>query len=225
MILENVIPWGRSFDEYCRMFNLQEQELRSKILGCADGPASFNVELTAMGGNVISADPVYEFSRREIAERVHAVYPTVMSEVKKNRDDFIWEEFANEEALGHARLAAMRHFLEDYEQGCEEGRYVGASLPFLPFEPNQFQLALCSHFLFLYSGMLHEATHIKAINELCRVAEEVRIYPLVDLNATPSPHLTPVMNALANYEIESRLEPVAYQFQKNATHMLVLNKR
>ena len=43
--------------EYRRMFRLTEGDLRQRILGCADGPASFNVEASALGVRVVSADP------------------------------------------------------------------------------------------------------------------------------------------------------------------------
>ena len=39
--LEQVVPWGRSFDEYCNMFALSSDDLALRILGCGDGPASF----------------------------------------------------------------------------------------------------------------------------------------------------------------------------------------
>lgn len=224
MKLDRVIPWGRSFAEYQRMFNLQDQDLQLNILGCADGPASFNAELSARGGSITSVDPVYQFSREEIAGRVKAVYPRVMAELEKNRDNYLWSEFTDVQALGEARMRAMDVFMADYDKGVSQGRYVGASLPFLPFESGQFQLALCSHYLFLYSDQLDETGHINAVGELCRVAEEVRIYPLVDLQSSPSPHLSGVLNAMSNYGIEYRTEEVSYQFQKNARHMLVLRK-
>jgi hypothetical protein len=41
--LDEVVPWGRSFDEYAAMFALEARELSRRILGCADGSASFNV--------------------------------------------------------------------------------------------------------------------------------------------------------------------------------------
>ena len=47
MKLSVVIPWGRSFDEYRRMFVLTGDDLAGTILGCGDGPASFNAEATA----------------------------------------------------------------------------------------------------------------------------------------------------------------------------------
>ena len=43
--LDHIVPWGRSLDEYRLMFNLTESELGSTILGCGDGPASFNAEI------------------------------------------------------------------------------------------------------------------------------------------------------------------------------------
>ena len=37
--LSEVIPWGRSFEEYRRMFALTDENLAERILGCGDGPA------------------------------------------------------------------------------------------------------------------------------------------------------------------------------------------
>ena len=38
--LEQVVPWGRSFDEYCRMFALGDDHLALRILGCGEVPVS-----------------------------------------------------------------------------------------------------------------------------------------------------------------------------------------
>jgi len=69
MRLEKVIPWGRSKREYFGMFNLTDECFEKKILGCGDGPASFNAEMTASGGHVISCDPLYEFTGDAIYQR------------------------------------------------------------------------------------------------------------------------------------------------------------
>ena len=78
--LDQVVPWGRSFDEYKRMFALGASDLNGRILGCGDGPASFNAEATRFGHRVISCDPIYRFGTEEIQRhgpaRVHAqTYP------------------------------------------------------------------------------------------------------------------------------------------------------
>lgn len=45
--IDRVIPWGRTLAEYRAMFDLSESDLCGRILGCGDGPASFNAEMTA----------------------------------------------------------------------------------------------------------------------------------------------------------------------------------
>ncbi|HKH12276.1 MAG TPA: hypothetical protein VKA73_14135 [Rubrobacter sp.] len=53
-----MVPWGRSLDEYARMFALTPEDLRGRILDCAAGPASFNAEATAAGHRISSCDPL-----------------------------------------------------------------------------------------------------------------------------------------------------------------------
>lgn len=66
MKLNEVVPWGRTLAEYKLMFNLLETDLNTKILGCGDGPASFNSEMTGLGYSVVSIDPIYQFSTEQI---------------------------------------------------------------------------------------------------------------------------------------------------------------
>lgn len=52
IIYPSIKPWGRSFEEYVRMFSLTPADLKRKILGCGEGPASFNAELAERGGKL-----------------------------------------------------------------------------------------------------------------------------------------------------------------------------
>ena len=221
MQLENIVPWGRSFEEYRLIFDLTPEDLTKKILGCSDGPASFNAELSAQHGLVVSVDPIYQFSDDEIRSQINAIYPDIMSQVKQNIGDFIWDSIKNPEELGTTRMAAMTHFLSDYEKGKQTGRYINASLPSLPFVDKSFNLALCSHYLFLYSAHVDLEQHLQSLRELCRVAREVRVYPLVTLEGNISPHLDSVTQALVDEDIKVSLRTVKYRFQKGATKMLI----
>ncbi|HEY9798236.1 MAG TPA: hypothetical protein V6D30_21570 [Leptolyngbyaceae cyanobacterium] len=87
--LENVIPWGRSLNEYVRMFDLMPEEFSLKILDCAGGPASFKAEMTRQGYNDISCDPIYQFSADEIAQCIEETYQTVIDGVKANREKLL----------------------------------------------------------------------------------------------------------------------------------------
>jgi len=222
--LENIVPWGRSLKEYALIFDLTSEDFKKEILGCGDGPASFNAELTAQNGHVISVDPIYQFDGNEIKSRIDAIYPEVMSQVQQNAGDFIWDSIKSPEELGETRMAAMSLFLSDYGKGKETGRYINASLPSLPFGDNSFDLALCSHYLFLYSTHVDLEQHLLSIRALCRVAREVRVYPLVTLEGDISIHLDNVTKALLDEGIQVYLRSVKYRFQKGATEMLVAKK-
>jgi hypothetical protein len=219
--LDNIVPWGRSFDEYRRMFALTPDDLARTIVGCADGPASFNAELTRRGGRVTSCDPIYRLQTHQIEQRIAATAGQILDETRRNADEFVWSgEIKSVEQLGETRMSAMRLFLDDYDAGGAEGRYVDAELPQLPFEAVAFELALCSHFLFLYSAQLGEDFHHAALRELCRVAGEVRVFPLVALGGERSPLVEPCAVALqASGHIVS-IEAVPYEFQRGADQMM-----
>ena len=224
MELKSVVPWGRSLDEYQSMFALTPGDLKKMILGCGDGPASFNAELTSHGGSVVSADPVYHFTAGELRSRISEVYDEIMPKMEASKSQYCWDSVPSVEALGKLRMAAMTRFLEDYEQGKREGRYVMASVPDLPFADQQFDLALCSHFLFLYSAQVDQAQHLMALKELLRVAREVRVYPLVTLQGDQSPHLAPITDTLTHAGFIVEQVPSEYRFQKGATHYLVIRQ-
>lgn len=225
MKLENIVPWGRNLSEYRSMFLLSDLELRSKILGCGDGPASFNAEVTALGGNVVSIDPIYHFSKTEITKRIEEVADEVLEQVKRNKKEFVWHTIPSPEALYTLRMKAMQKFLDDYEEGREEGRYIEGALPDFSFEENQFDLALSSHFLFLYSDHLDEAFHLRAIEEMLRVAREARIFPLVTLEGDLSPHLEGIIKVLETGGYDIEMMTTAYEFQKGGDKMLKIKRR
>jgi hypothetical protein len=220
--LEQVVPWGRSFEEYVAMFGLSDADLRRPMIGCADGPAAFNSELTRRGGRVVSVDPLYRFSADDIAARINATYDTVMEQTRANVGEFVWNHIPSLAVLGRMRMAAMSAFLEDFPSGVAAGRYRDGQLPQLAFADRTFDLALCSHFLFLYSEHLSAEFHLQALREVCRVAGEARVFPLLELGARRSRHLTKVTQHLRAEGYQVHIEAVDYEFQKGGNEMLRL---
>ncbi|QIN80871.1 SAM-dependent methyltransferase [Rubrobacter marinus] len=214
------------------MFALTPRDLRTRILDCAGGPSSFNAEMSREGHAVVSCDPIYRFSAGEIHGRIEVVFEPVMDGVRANRGRFSWRKMGSPERLGKLRRSAMETFLEDFPRGLDEGRYVEGGLPELPFDDGAFGLALCSHFLFTYSAQLSEGFHLDSILEMCRVAEEARVFPLlastvhaVGGEGEASPHLGPVVDGLEERGYEARVERVPYEFQKGGDEMLRVRKR
>jgi SAM-dependent methyltransferase len=222
--LDKIIPWGRTYDEYVKMFDLTEEDLGSRILGCGDGPAGFNSILTRRGGAVVSVDPIYVFDVEPIRSRITETYGTVMEQLLKNQGDYLWETIPSPEHLGDLRISAMETFLSDFDAGKKMGRYIAGELPSLPFESGQFDLALSSHLLFLYSAHLSVDFHLQALQEMLRVSREVRIFPLQNLDRSPSPHLPVVEKYFAEQGFVPKIKRVPYEFQRGGNEMLVIKR-
>jgi hypothetical protein len=223
--LEQVVPWGRSYDEYRRMFALTSGDLNRRIVGCGDGPASFNAEATRRGSTVISCDPIYQWGGVQIRNRIAATCDEVLDQTRRNADEFVWDSIPSVEELGRIRMTAMEDFLSDYSEGQAQGRYIAAELPSLPFPDGSFELALCSHLLFLYSEQLGETFHQAAVGELCRVAREVRIFPLLALGGRRSPYVDPNVEELRRAGHHASIEAVPYEFQRGGNQMLRIRTR
>ena len=224
VILNQVIPWGRSLQEYTRMFNLSDEELNLRILGVGDGPASFNSEMNTLGHTVLSIDPIYSFSRAQIEGRIEESYDTLISQVERKPDNFVWDFFSDPAHCGRFRLETMRKFLEDFEVGKTQGRYLPESLPTLSLTDCQFDLALCSHLLFLYSVQLSFDFHRDSIQELCRVSQEVRIFPLLTLNCERSPYVAPIQSHFSEARFTVDICRVPYEFQKGGNEMMRIHR-
>ena len=221
--LKNVVPWGRSFEEYTSMFSLSQDELNLKILGCSDGPASFNATMNRLGKNCISIDPLYQFTKNEIKNRIDESFHEVLEQARKNKNEFIWKNIKTVKELGDIRKEAMEKFLADYELGKKEGRYIYGELPHIHFINNQFDIALCSHFLFLYSKQFSFRFHLDSIIELCRVAKEVRIFPILELGSKISRHFDKICKILSDKGYQVKIKKVAYEFQKGGNQLLIVN--
>jgi hypothetical protein len=222
--LADVVPWGRGFEEYARMFALSDADLAGSILGCGDGPAGFNAEATRRGVRVVSLDPLYGSARADIKARVDATFDDILAETRRNEHEFVWTAIRSVDELGEMRRAAMQAFLQDYDAGRTDGRYVEGALPELPFGDASFDLALCGHFLFLYSAQRDLDFHVASLVELCRVAREVRVFPLLALGAVPSAFVEPCRDALTTAGYEVTIETVPYEFQRGGNRMMRIRR-
>jgi hypothetical protein len=223
--INDAYPWGRSFDEYRRMFVLTESDLAGRIIGCADGPAAFNAEMRRQGRRVVSCDPLYAFSAGEIRGRILAAAPQLVAKAREAAERFVWSRITSPEELGRLRMAAMEEFLADYNAGRAEGRYLDRSLPELGFPDDSFDLALCSHFLLLYGEQLSAEFHLAAVREMCRVAPEARLFPLLDLRGERSRRLDTLIRRLNAHGLAAKVERVDYEFQRGGNEMLRVVRR
>ena len=221
--LDNVVPWGRNMQEYKEMFGIDDNDMSKKIAGFGDGPACFNYEMTNAGGHVVSFDPIYQFSKEEIEKRIEEVRLTVMRQMKENMDNYVWTHIKDLDELEYIRMSAMKKFLSDYEQGKKEGRYVFHELPDrLPYEAESFDIGLSSHFLLMYTSLGYDF-HIRSITEMLRVCKEIRIFPIVDLDANKTDLIKEVIGYFQK-KYNTLIVKTDYEFQKGDNKLLIIRK-
>ncbi len=181
--MRNVVPWGRTFSEYRNMFSLSDTELESRIACFGDGVASFNAECGIQGGHVTSFDPVYRFScdqpeqvleeakRRLIEKTLREGYASDMAAIKRNVTE-----------LKKRHMTAVNIFMDDFEEGKKQGRYIDHELPsHIPCPDNSFDLGLSSHFLLSHTRTCLNF-HLQALEEMLRTCKEIHIFPIINIH-------------------------------------------
>lgn len=222
-LLEKVVPWGRTMEEYIKMFSLSETDLCKKIASFGDGPASFNYESTVAGHDVISIDIIYQFTKEQIESQIYKTKDIVMQQMHQNMQNYIWSDIKNLVDLEETRMGAMRLFLNDFNDGKRDGRYVYHELPNRTvYDDDTFDIGLSSHFLLMYSGLGYDF-HIRSIDEMLRICKEVRITPIVDLDGNPTKLTEQIIE---HYKKTHQVEIVgtSYIFLKNGNQMLCVRK-
>ncbi len=224
MQLDHVVSFGRSLDEYIKIFHLTDQDLQKTILSVADGPASFNAEGTQKGYRIHSLDPLYCFSREEIKSRFYAVVDNIIDQIEQTPKDWVWRYHGSPQGLRKNRETSLHLFCQDYETGKAQGRYTLGELPWLNYPDHQYELGLCSHFLFLYSAHFDERFHRESVQELLRVCGEVRIFPLLTLRLERSPYLDRILETLDHQGYHWEICTVEYELQRGGNQMLKITQ-
>ena len=219
-IVEKVAPgWVYNFADYCQMFDLSEADRKKAILDFPGGVSSFNAEMHELGHSVLSADVAYVLSPDEIQQHAQKVY-------EKNEDfltanmQTLRSHVADEVDKIFAQWQDnMRMFIDHYAQSSSSERYCVIDSSTLPFSDGQFSLALCSDFMFhtQSSDLLSPEVLIK---ELCRVAHEVRVFPLLDEKGEVNPGLGPLMLMLQQDGYGVEVREVPYELRKGGNAML-----
>jgi hypothetical protein len=224
--LASVSFFGRSLAEYSQFFALDPTLLRGRdVLDVAAGPSSFTAEACARKINAVAVDPSYGSPFETLSSRVQSDYDQMCALVRAKRRLFRFKTFGTIEAAEADWRAASQRFLADYEAHFIHNRYVGGSLPRLPFFDGTFDLVLCAHLLFTYAARFDFDWHLAACRELVRVtADEVRIYPLCGADGKPYPGLARLRRELRETGITSEVRAVGHEFLVGAGAMLTLRR-
>lgn len=225
--LDEIVFCGRTFNEYLKMFDLSLADLKTeKVLDCPGGACSFVAELNKRGVPAVACDIMYDLEPEPLESKCRADLEKIMAALPGALDLYNWDFYDDMEDLKDHRLEAYTRFIQDYPEGKRQGRYVQTKLPKLPFPDNEFSLVISAHFLFLYGDRLDFDFHVNTIKELVRVSsKEVRIFPLVGLDARRYSLLDRVIGEIADGNVSIEIAKVPFEFQKGADEMLLIRKK
>jgi ubiquinone/menaquinone biosynthesis C-methylase UbiE len=222
--LERIVFIGRTFEEYLDMFSLSKEELQGKkILDCPAGACSFTAVGNKSGLDVTACDIAYYHLSEDLKNKGLQDIEHAMEHMQKAQNNYKWDYFKDIKGLRSHRLSALQDCANDMKESSE--RYIPVTLPSLPFKNEEFDILLSAHFLFMYADRLDYQFHIETLNELLRVTkEEVRIFPLVDLEGKRYNSLDKLINYLTDNGCKVEEVKVPYEFQTNANSMLKIKK-
>lgn len=222
LTLDRIAFIGRTFDVYAKMFDLDEHVLRrGPILDCPAGASSFTSEALKNGYDATACDILYNLTLDEMREKAEKDIRYIYEKLDEVLHLYTWKYYKNKDGLVKNRETALRSFLQDFEKGFRKGRYIQGELPDLPFSDKSFSLVLSSHFLFLYGDMLSLEFHKASLRELVRVCSgEIRIYPLLGLDAKPFPYLDEAVVSLQSEGVKVAFAEVPFEFQIGADKMM-----
>lgn len=222
--LKNIALIGRTFEEYCNMFDLDDLSGNEIILDVASGVSSFCAEANKKGFNVTASDKIYSLSPYEIEQKCKQDLDMIIKQVPDITDFFVWNYFKDIESLKNQREKAYKLFIEDFRKYGNR-RYVPVEYPATDFGSDQFDISLLSHFLFLYEEHLSYDFHKSTILELLRItSKEIRIFPIVNLKGKKSIYVELIKRDKDFGCFQISINRVGYEFMKNGNEMMVIKK-
>lgn len=222
--LSRVIFVGRTYDEYVKMFDLTDEELKNyTILDAPAGACSFTAIASQLGYRVTAADIAYFHSVEQLYQKGLDDIEHAIEGISKVKENYKWDYFNSIDELEKQRNSALHNCVRHMKQFPE--LYSPANLPELPFNNGQFDMILSAHFLFMYSDRLDFNFHKKTLKEMTRVArKEIRIFPLADLSGRRYENLQEIIMFIHDLGWKAEERIVSYEFQQNGKSMLRVYK-
>lgn len=170
LLKERVWLIGRPAYHHITQFALPVDSDSLRILDVAAGVSDF----MSVWRNGLAVDPCYGEDYNDLyTSASHDLFLFAANQIQNDRNA------TNEQIrLYDMHRQALTGFLIDFGNRSGSTRYRADSLPDLPLVCGSFDLAICSHFLFLYDTPFDFIT--ASIERVMELAPEFRVWPLPD---------------------------------------------
>lgn len=217
MTISSIPGWVHSLEDYRLMFDLEDHHLSCSILDYPAGISCFNADMQQLGfPGVVSVDMHYDLSAMDMSKHMNFVIQSLANRVDDFTDHLRVNAESEVENLLNTWNVYAQRFMSDYSDGQHAGRYRVGHMLHLPFEDDYFDLALSSDMLFCDTDFNAQAI----VDELCRVAKEVRIFPLLNQTGQVATELGPLMLTLQQDNLGVEVKEVPYLLRKKNNAML-----
>jgi hypothetical protein len=191
------------------------------------GACSFTAIANKLGASAVAADILYQRDKETLQKLgeigIQKIYANTAWMATHNMSFY-------KDLAGHRRTreSALRDFLADFDRE----RYKYAKFPHLRLAADSFDLCLSGHFLFTYDDRFDYEFHLTSIISMAKIAKEVRIFPLVDMNNSRagsdkpfSPFVYRLIDELPEFGLRAEIVPVDFEFQRGAGFMMKICKK
>lgn len=196
------LGWVYNLDDYKKLFALSEADFQKSILEFPGYFSSCNAEITALGGKIISLDPLYQLSPAQMAEHIDQLFKFRLSD---------WRQYLHQRQWLNTWRKNTERFLADYAIGKQQGRY---QTPATYSAEKMYDLLLSADYLFKNGNKVDQI-----MDQLCHMATEVRIFPLPDVEHISS-ELGPLMLSFQQRNFGVEVRAVSYPQRNDGKAML-----
>ncbi|WP_010274898.1 class I SAM-dependent methyltransferase [Paenibacillus senegalensis] len=218
----------RSWEEYIRMFALQESDLSSaSLVDVAAGAASFTASALERGIDATAVDPLYALDQQSVLQHAREELAQSGAKIAALKQRMDWSYYGSYERYQERREQSLAKFTASFTDPVQKDRYIAAGLPTLPLQDDRFSLVLCSHLLFLYEQELDAAFHMASILELlriCRPGGQIRIYPLFNLAYQPYSKMEQLLTELSGTGAQISWKNTRLPFIPGSKQLLCITK-
>lgn len=217
--MRKLVLWGHDLDEYQSMFDWEiKKTSQLKILEFGCGASAVNAQLTARGIYAVSIDQLYCADENILHSRVMDAFNERVKELLHHPLQLNTEEYGGLEAFIQKRREGCEIFFQNYAAALSQNRYL-QKLPD-SFSEGMFDCVFSSHYFFSGQDLGAVDEHVQQLLALTRVAQEIRIFPLIDYQGEPSPLLGPVMLNLQQAQCGLEVRKVKHTLYPQGNAML-----
>ena len=112
--LNEIVLIGRTYDEYRKMFSLDDELLKGEpVLDVASGVSSFCAEASAKGFNVVATDRIYNFDANEIEAKCRDDLELIVEQLPDVAHLYNWSYFKDIAVFKENRGSGRRYPAND----------------------------------------------------------------------------------------------------------------